>query len=284
MTRSWLVLPMFWVSGCCCSLPASADTDQWKHAVEREKNNPQIYALEAGTLNVFEVEVSYPKGWTQADEEQAAERAALREVRRLKELLVAHGADAGTLENPPAPERRSWVASSRTQFSIIHPSGAFEDSLSGGDCQPCRTEAARHHAVLLSSFGWSPLNLQTVTREQLVAGVELSGGVTVRSPGDRDGVSITAPPEGSTRMLLVESCPATVAWLNGSVRTGNGSGVIAVPQHEERSWYELRGATCGNGAVTTSQKVGPEFAPGQAKSQARIWELRTRLQQLGVAY
>jgi len=284
VTRSFAVLSVFWVSGCCCSLPPSVDTDQWKRAVEREKSNPQIYALEAGTLNVFEVEISYPKGWTQDDEEQAAERAVLREVRRLQTLLSAHGVDAGALETPPAPERRSWVASSRTRFSVIHPSGAFEDALSGGDCQPCRSEAMRHHAVMLSSFGWSPLNLQTVTREQLLAGVDLPGTVTVRSPGDLDGVSITAPPEGSTRMRLVESCPATVAWLSGSVSTGNGSGVIAVPQYAERSWYELRGATCGDGAVTRSQKLGPEFAPGTAKSQARLWELRSRLQQLGVAY
>jgi len=270
VTRSFAMLSLLWVSGCCCSLPASADTDQWKRAVEREKSNPQIYALEAGTLNVFEVEVSYPKGWTQADEEQAAERTALREVRRLQELLGAHGVDAGALEIPPAPEKRSWVASSRTQFSLIHPRGAFEDSLSGSDCQPCRSEAARHHAVLLSSFGWSPFNLQTVTHEQLVAGVDLSGSVTVRSPGDTESVNIVAPPEGSTRLRLVESCAATVALLNGSVSTGNGSGVIAVPQHEERSWYELRGATCGNGAITTTQKVGPEFTPGTAKSQSRI--------------
>jgi hypothetical protein len=47
------------------------DTEPWKIAVLNETANPQVLALDAGTANVFEIEVSYPRGWTQADYDSA---------------------------------------------------------------------------------------------------------------------------------------------------------------------------------------------------------------------
>ena len=275
------------VAGCCCPGAEFTDAEPWKLAVQRETANPQIYALEPGTANVFEVELSYPRGWTQRDEDAAAERAAQREVQRLQALLAAHGVDAGASVPAPAVEVRPLERSLVVRFVLVHPSASLErDSYQGADCIPCAREAAANHAVLLRSSGFAPIDLQTVTREQLIAGVELHGHFSFGSASEENTSSLAAPPEGRATLRLVESCKAKVLRVEKKLNVGNGSGVIAVPRYEEHAWYELRDTPCAGDGVTSRRDVGPQFNAGQgvAPSQRRVWELQQQLDRLGVAH
>lgn len=274
-------------AGCCCPGAEFTDREEWKLAVQREKANPQVYALEAGTANVFEIELSYPRGWTQADEDAAAERAAQREVARLQTLLVAHGGDPGpkvtVTEVTARPLQRALVV----RFVVVHPSSSqLRDSYEGGDCRPCEREARTNHAVLLRSAGFAPLNLQTVTREQLLAGVELHGRFSVGSPAEDNTLSLEAPPEGRATLRLVESCKAEVLRVEKKLNAGNGGGVIAVPQYVDHAWYELRDTPCAGDAATTKAAEGPQFETGERTppSLRRAWELGAQLDRLGVAH
>lgn len=275
------------VAGCCCPGAEFTDAEPWKLAVQRETANPQIYALEPGTANVFEVELSYPRGWTQQDEAGAAERVAQREVQRLQALLVANGGDPGEkVEVSPLP-KRTMELSSAVRFVVLHPSASLErDNYDGADCGPCLRDAMAKHALLLRNSGFAPLDLQTVTHEQLVAGVELHGHFSVGSPADTALLALDAPPEGRATLRLVESCKAKVLRVEKKLNVGNGSGVIAVPRYEEHAWYELRDTPCAGDGVTSRRDVGPQFNAGQgvAPSQRRVWELQQQLDRLGVAH
>lgn len=273
--------------GCCCPGAEFTDHEEWKHAVQRETANPQLYSLEAGTANVFEVEIKYPRGWTQELEDAAAERAAQREVVRLQQLLAANGVDAGTQLKVAAVTAQPLELSLVVRFVLVHPSASQErDSYQGADCKPCAREAIANHAVLMRSSGFSPVDLQTVTHEQLVAGVELHGHFSVGSASESNTISLAAPPEGRATVRLVESCKAKVLRVEKKLNAGNGGGVIAVPNYVEHAWYELREAPCAGDGTTTRNLVGPQFVSGESTppSLRRAWELRQQLDQLGIAH
>lgn len=271
-------------AGCCCSLPSS-DTAEWDQAVAREKRNQQIYALEAGTVNVWELEVSFPEGWTQADEDAAVERATLRELRRLQDLLKPAGVDVGDPQALPPPlQPRALRPAYRVRFSTLFPEVvtlAAEGRLSDGRCEPCRRAAKGIYAM---GFGSVPVDLQTVTRIELQAGVKLKDRAWYESiDGDR-GESFMVPPEGQVQLRLVESCPAKLVRVTQSTHVSNGSGVIATPRYEDRAWYEVRDAKCADGGGATREELGPTFQTGRSTeaSGRRLMRLRHEGQRLGV--
>ncbi|PZR08407.1 MAG: hypothetical protein DI536_24830 [Archangium gephyra] len=277
------------LSGCCCGLmPSSTDTRDWDDAVAREKRNRQVYALEAGTANVWELEVAYPEGWSVADEDAAQERKTLKEIRRLQELLESKGIklDTPLQELPPEPPKRAMRTAYTLRFSTIFPevrtlsaSGAFNDAR----CHQC-IRAAR--GLYVSSFGSVPIDLQTVTREDLLAGVRVTGRGSIESIATDSQTEFDLPPEGQVQLRLVESCPAKLVKVTDSIKVSNGDGVIAVPRYEERSWFELRGATCVGSGGVDRKDIGPVVQPSTRSSPSaeRLMLLRSQADRANIVY
>lgn len=254
-------------SGCCCNGMEFTDTEPWKNAVLNEVANPQVRALDAGTANVFEIEVSYPRLWTQADEDAALERAARREVKWLQFLIHAGGPSEDLHDATAHEQEPSYVV----RFVVLNPDASGHGGFVGADCAVCLPEAVAHHAALLRTSGLAPFDLQKVTREELMKGFELHGRFTVGSPADANSMTITAPPEGRAKLRLVESCKATVLLVEKKVE-------ISPRKFEEQRWYELRDAPCASDATTTREVVGPVFkSDGEPPSQRLIELLKKQL-------
>lgn len=268
------------LSGCCCSIPSS-DTAEWDQAVKRETANPQIYALHPGTANVWEIEVAYPEGWTQADEDEAMERAAQRGVRALQDQLTARGVDPGPLQvlpPPPLPRglRTAWTARFVTLFPEV-PMLAAEGQMSSLKCRECVASANRSHASYVINFGVTPVDLRTTTREALQAGVKITERGWFQSMGDENGATFAIPVEGAATLRLVESCPVTLARVQMKVKVGAYSGIAEVPKMQEATWYEARDAKCVQSAATVRTEVGPSFKTNSPPSARRLMELGAQL-------
>jgi hypothetical protein len=127
------------------------------------------------------------------------------------------------------------------------------------------------------------LQLPTLTKELLLGGVEVRGGFGIGSVGEANTRSIEISSAGKGVVTLIESCPAEVAFVTKSVHVGNGSGVIAVPRSEERSWFELRGASCAQPAgIVEEILVKTEPKPrATTENGFRIMQLRTMIERGG---
>ncbi len=350
------------LSGCCCNpFSGSTSSSEWDRVVARERANRQTEALEAGTANVFVIEVSLPAGLTQAEQDALDDRRLRREVAALelqvserkqaKGLVVRErwssqevgfpaselpkhrlAPDAGVIHETidgqpwvratilrgpfeeevgglPAEEvaaawapvlerQRAVVAaidaepveaprplevSQRIRFVTLYPPAPMieESGFSGVDaCSACLQAAARHHAVFVRSFGFLPFQPRAVTRAQLEAGLVVSGSVSFGSVAEASSSSVDMPSSGRVVVRLEKSCPATVVQLSDTVTVGNGSGVIAVPVREERSWTELRDATCAGTGETQREVVAPSAVvsrAGQNPLSSRVMQLRAVL-------
>lgn len=276
------------LSGCCCDFkPSSTDTTDWDQSVAREKRNRQVYALEAGTANVWELEVAYPEGWTTADEDAAAERRTLREIRRIQDILVAHNIEVGALQTPPpAQPSRPMRTAYTLRFTTIFPQVsmlAYGGDMSDSRCDLCQRRAKGFY---VNSFGDVPVDLQTVTREDLRAGARVLRGGSVESIGADSRADFELPAEGQVQLRLVESCPAQLVKVTDSIKVSNGDGVIAVPKYEDRSWFELRGATCVTSSGTERNDVGPvvKQSAGSTPSAEKLMLLRAQADRANIVY
>ncbi|MFZ5439204.1 MAG: hypothetical protein ACOZQL_04305 [Myxococcota bacterium] len=300
-------------SGCCCNPLGGATRDaDWRRAVERERENPQLAALAPGTANVFSLEIAQPVATV---EELVAERERalalkvaqlelrLSEARRAKGLLadgrpaaspaaleeawastlVEQRATLAALEAAPAKEGRQVEVTERLRFVVLWPRvPALEDQgLEPVEaCGACINEAHRSRAFFLRSFGHAGVELSALTEAQLKAGVPLEGRVSIGSVGERDTRSLELPPGARATLTLVASCPARVVQRTETLTVGMGSGVIAVPRREERSWTELRDAPCVTSAETVDEVLRPLPPAQPSDGQRRVWQLEAMLEQL----
>ncbi|MGV3620227.1 MAG: hypothetical protein ACO1OB_05400 [Archangium sp.] len=275
------------LSGCCCDLkPSTTDTTDWDDAVAREKSNRQVYALEAGTANVWEVEVAYPEGWTVADEDAAQERKTLKEIRRIQDVLVAHGIKVEDLQQlPPEAPKRAMRSAYTLRFATIFPEVSVLSY--GGDLSDTRCDVCQRRAkgLYVNSFGAVPIDLQTVTREDLQAGARVTGN-SLESIAADTRTDFEIPAEGQAQLRLVESCPAQLVKVTATIKVSNGDGVIATPKYEDRSWFELRGATCVQSGGVTRNDVGPIVKPSRnaSPSAERLMFLRAQADRANIVY
>ncbi len=261
-------------SGCCCNGMEFTDKEPWKLAVLNEIANPQVPALDAGTANVFEIEVSYPRGWSQADEDAAIERVARREVKRLQRLIHA---GAPSEDEEPVQLAEPQLAYT-VRFVMLNPDASGQGGFAGDDCTACLPEAVAHHAVWVRRSGHAPIELNEMTRSQLLSGVELHGRFSVASPGDATVTVLNAPAEGHATLRLVESCKANVLLVEKKIET-------SPRKFEDKSWFELRETPCAGDAMTSRKIVGPTFeSGGEAPSQRLIELLKQQLDALGIAH
>lgn len=219
------------VSGCSNPFSSSNSTAEWDQAVKRETNNPQIYGLSPGTANVFELELSLPRGATAESLATAEELILQRRVKELRHTLDRN--DRSAL--PDDLEVRA-----RVRFTVIHPAPGQLREMLNDDCRACDARAQHR----LRSFGSTPFDLQSVTAEQLNAGVEVKQSASFELIFSGERIDLPISPAGRAVVKLVESCPAKVEVVTRDVTVGQFSGIMTINKTAPRSWVELREATC----------------------------------------
>lgn len=286
-------------SGCCCNpFSASTDDSDWSRAVARERDNRQSEALEPGTANVFSLEVSAPAGLTQQAQADDDEVTLHHEAVRLElQLAERQGAQSSALqalrdelaaldETPKRAAAEGLEVREQLEFVVLYPQVPMIEERgfsSDPTCAACLDAAARHRAIPLRSFGSPGLDLRTVDRASLEAGVRLTGAISVGSIEESNTASVHVPSQGKAVLKLVRSCPAKVVRVDDTLTVGTGSGVIAVPRREERSWHELREAGCvTSGRLRRVTRGEPLVSsPEKAPSYLRVLQARRQLELLG---
>lgn len=144
-----------------------------------------------------------------------------------------------------------------------------------GTCVACLNEAKKRGAIFLWTLGAPGVDLSTRTADDLWRGVALhEASITIGTIFDKVARTVRRPTAGRLSLRQEASCPARVVRLEQTLLVGNGSGVIAVPDYQERVWHELRDATCAIEPTRTEEIFGP--APPVPEgivqtSPARFW-------------
>jgi hypothetical protein len=121
------------LSGCCCNpFSGSESTREWDRVVSRERANRQTEALEAGTANVFVLEVSLPAGLTQAEQDALDDRRLRREVAAL-ELQVSERKQAKGLvvRERWSTQEVGFPASQLSEHRLAPDAGVIHETIDG---------------------------------------------------------------------------------------------------------------------------------------------------------
>lgn len=288
MRMLWLCLAL---SGCCCDVPGlGGSTQTWAFDVKRAKENPQTVALEPGTANVFQFEVQQPVGLTQAQQDARFDHLQRLEAAKLELKLaeVLHETDRfaelraaiAAVEAEPQPTFSAWETITRYRFVMVHPySMLFDNGFVTEGGAACLREADRS-SIYMYSPGSMDVPLGTVTREMLLAGVEVHERFSFGTVSEADSRSLWIPPPSRGVLKLVESCPAEVAYVTKSVKVGAISGIMELPKYDDRSWFELRGAPCARSVGTVEAQVTKStLTPPQLTDVAtRIMVLKVQIE------
>lgn len=176
--------------------------------------------------------------------------------------LAALGPEPRKKKAAPYEVRARW-----RYVTFDPPPRSLEDAqlqggASTGAIGACMNEATKRRAVYLRGFGAPGVDPGKFTPAQLAAGVGLPDAVIrIASIVERDPWTVERPTAGRLMLRLEKSCPARVVRVDDTVVVSNGSGIIAVPQREAHSWYELRDATCLKDPTTMREVFGPAPAP-----------------------
>lgn len=265
------LLLLLGASGCCCDPGAKEDASRWAQAVKREAANRQSYALEAGTANVFKVELFLPRGATKELLETDEERFLQREADELERAIAAkRGLPVPPPSNVPVPGREALELRETVEFTVLWPQPG--ELLEGSHAGPSYAVDVRR----LESFGWLPVDPRSVTAEQLQQGVELHGSASLEGLKTSEHQTLRIPRAGRAVLTLVRSCKADVVEVTRS-KLSNGSGVIAVPTRgPEQRWLELANAPCA-APLSVHVSGGPIPELGSTPSEARVQALRQQL-------